>query len=98
MTTASFTGWHQLYLMQRSVTHLNYMPTVAQVLKDFLYQNLSLEDTLAYNEPLSKRASSGRSCSNPCCGVVPTLSSEVASLLTVTQHLCDHAVIQIYDF
>lgn len=64
---------HQLYLMQQNVTHLNYMPKVAQMLKDLLYQNLSLEDTVVYDKPFSERASSGQSCSDPCCGVVPTL-------------------------
>lgn len=91
LTTASATGWHQPYSKQ-SVTHLNYMPKVAQMLQDFLYQNLSLKDTVGYNEPVQESP-----VQTPAVEPFPSLSSEVASLLTVTQYPCDHAVTQISE-
>lgn len=73
------------------------MLKVAQILKDTLYQNLSLEDTGAYDDPLSERAVQESPVQSSAVELCPSFSSEVASLLTVIQHPCHYAVTQISE-
>lgn len=69
--TTSAADWHQLWSMQRTrVTYLNHMLKVAQMLKDLLYWDFSLEGAV----PCDESFSSGKSCPNPNCSIPSTVS------------------------